>query len=1007
MLNKAEMQILDLLRIGQFEISADVTSNEIHGDFIAALLLGRPALLRADQVIALETVALGQGVRLRGFVIKGGIDLRNSHGVEGAVPSLELFDCVVQGQMCLDGGCFRKLRLRNTRFSKLSCREATIETGLLVEGASASDESGACFIDLHGATIRGDCGFARSRLKLPDLEAEEDDGRRPARYALNLSAAHVNGHLMLEPGFEADGGVDIGDAAIEMNIWARGGQFIARNHYGFRCQSTSVHGAFVARAFEEVGEELIQTRVTGGMWLFGAKITGGLYLQGISITPDKTGSSLSLGSASIGGDLDLGAYLADAAGPIRTDLRGDLSMLQVKIGGQVRFSGASIHSEQDAYAIVADDCTIGRGLHFGATEFGRLSDAEEAELGPALYFEAAGPISFQRLSLVGDLILSWAKINGSADFDASKIGGKFVAGRMSIKGATYCLALQQTLIEGDCMIWALLCADEGDIVGPVALGGSRIGGDLVIAGNFKTGDFSNQCVNAGGVQVSGNAAVSGRSNGIVDLQKLACESLSLGLEYIPDYELFARLADLSHASRKFVNEVNRQAGVKGDLLSVFGAGLAPALALGAATDIAMLNLQEVQARREIKVHFMKVEDWHDDDPDPEKYEDVALEKQWRKTVRRVPFRPLVDLSGARTRTLNDLHGHGWGNRLRLRLDGFTFERMGELPGSAHTQQLALMRLTPWYLMPLTLLIGTSAALIVAFIRLLLLPFGWLGYVFSQVRSGVRAALWLDDSYVPRTRPQGLFQGVRQGEDRWKARRVWLSYQYARYRPALIEYDPAPFDQLARVFRSHAQYGDANGITAHKISIEADLVAKRLWFPVSWLFRIAQFGFWAGFRYGLSTSRALISVLVLMIIGGLGVQFANSRGLMVVDATPAATVVSADGGVGFLASPVGGATATCGEEIVPLIYAADVFVPLVDLRQEGRCQFRSSNTIAWPSVDIGSPESWEAAVAHVFAAPVVWHWLKATYAALGWVVMSLVILTISGTLRRQSEGQSAP
>jgi len=66
---------------------------------------------------------------------------------------------------------------------------------------------------------------------------------------------------------------------------------------------------------------------------------------------------------------------------------------------------------------------------------------------------------------------------------------------------------------------------------------------------------------------------------------------------------------------------------------------------------------------------------------------------------------------------------------------------------------------------------------------------------------------------------------------------------------------------------------------------------------------------------------------------------------------------------------------CGDKIEPFLYALDIFLPLVDLHQEERCAF-------------------------VAEAP-LWRWGKAAYAILGWVVVSLTLLTISMALRNRS------
>jgi hypothetical protein len=74
---------------------------------------------------------------------------------------------------------------------------------------------------------------------------------------------------------------------------------------------------------------------------------------------------------------------------------------------------------------------------------------------------------------------------------------------------------------------------------------------------------------------------------------------------------------------------------------------------------------------------------------------------------------------------------------------------------------------------------------------------------------------------------------------------------------------------------------------------------------------------------------------------------------------------------------------CGTAIEPALYALDVFVPLLDLRQEARCAVSSK------------PE----------AAP--WRWAMSIYAILGWILTSVLILTLSGIRYAKREGASGP
>jgi len=62
----------------------------------------------------------------------------------------------------------------------------------------------------------------------------------------------------------------------------------------------------------------------------------------------------------------------------------------------------------------------------------------------------------------------------------------------------------------------------------------------------------------------------------------------------------------------------------------------------------------------------------------------------------------------------------------------------------------------------------------------------------------------------------------------------------------------------------------------------------------------------------------------------------------------------------------------------LLYATDVFIPLIDLRQESRCSPSTEARASWLRYG------------------------KALYAVLGWVVTSMTILCVTGVLRRRSE-----
>jgi hypothetical protein len=72
---------------------------------------------------------------------------------------------------------------------------------------------------------------------------------------------------------------------------------------------------------------------------------------------------------------------------------------------------------------------------------------------------------------------------------------------------------------------------------------------------------------------------------------------------------------------------------------------------------------------------------------------------------------------------------------------------------------------------------------------------------------------------------------------------------------------------------------------------------------------------------------------------------------------------------------------CGDDIRSLIYAADVFIPLIDLREEAKC-------------DVGAAHGYAGSASEI----TVYRFAKAAYAVLGWIVTTLCVLTFSGVLR---------
>jgi hypothetical protein len=206
--------------------------------------------------------------------------------------------------------------------------------------------------------------------------------------------------------------------------------------------------------------------------------------------------------------------------------------------------------------------------------------------------------------------------------------------------------------------------------------------------------------------------------------------------------------------------------------------------------------------------------------------------------------------------------------------------------------------------------------------------------------------------------------------------------------------------------------DAKRLQSHLFTLERRFRTWWLWQP------FALFYAW-GFDYGLSPMRAALTVLLFIAAGWWGTHYLNTHGMLVTEtlATAAVAVVddAADGRRGKAVPGIAvgerGQTVAyyeCGDAISELVYAVDVFIPLIDLRQEERCDvIVGSDFTAAPGTSIVPPGegSLQALAAAVLRSPNAWAVTKAGYTIAGWIVTSLAILTFTGVLGRTAMEKS--
>jgi hypothetical protein len=396
-----------------------------------------------------------------------------------------------------------------------------------------------------------------------------------------------------------------------------------------------------------------------------------------------------------------------------------------------------------------------------------------------------------------------------------------------------------------------------------------------------------------------------------------------------------------------------------------------------------------------------------DDPIPEKHPTKLWYLTEKVRYRYSRFDPTIELTGANVGILDDTNGRGLVGRFHLMLDGFEYHRL-KIANDFNI----------WFTL-------------FSLLRGLLIVFGFL-YLAYLFKNGMQHFVQRFLGYIlsPELREYsgqytvailiilGVVTGLlvislavselRASLPQWRARRRWLNRQYPHRLISLNEdsYDPSPYEHLTRVLRSQGLFVDARRIASRRLSLERRLRTPAAYRLVLWLY-------WLCFDYGLSSWRALLTFLICITLGAYAVGIADYgysahnaqipylpravsqqflsmlpqiNRVLVIQANPVnSTVEETPDKRGHMLvfdkashnDAVEGELA-CGNLIEPLLYATDVFIPALDLQQETRCMISTKDSAK------------------------MWRIARVLYSLLGWIVVSLTILTISGILRRQAE-----
>ncbi len=988
-----------------------------------------------------------RGVWLRGAFIEGVLDLRDCVGVGGVpLPPLVLQQCVILGdssaapdQPVIDGRHVRlsRLSLSGSQIGRIDLADATLGGDLNIKNVSPIDDSRPCQVSARQCRIEGSVVASGAKLRIPHAQripvVNLDD------YALHLGGAHIAGSLELFPDFSADGGVSIRGAHVCGNIWAEGAVFSSTANIAFFAQSLRCDGVVALRAFRGDDQRPARPCLAQGDVDFSFSFTGSLDFGGIRIespvapnpqgAPAPTKGNLNLSLARVQGAVYLGDIMGRA--------NNESVLIGTRMGGGIFAMGACI---ADNLQMEFDKTSAGHTPQLHAANIrveGNLliSDAsgtidiELAHIGGALKVEARDleVLNAKDAEVRGSVTLSgrirqWEK-NDALCFDGGNYRGEFNVEELSFRQiggqADTSLSLEDARIERDLKIKKLeverfLPWADGPPTDPIparACTPSFYPGWLFVEALSPLGSGEQGIVTFLWRDLEEAVLLTGEAAKIFEVNERA---LSLTDESVLDYLRFFSAnvrgddgaflivespgalewgSEYDELSEKIKPAVSHRAssGWLCKAIVYYGGHLFEAdfrvdrHGAVAMTEDALLgkvkHRQEFQFAPSVRIvskagteaataaaacsfwigllmPSAPVNELSLVHPDKE----LAGALAGRSETASKRARTFVSLRGLRVAAINHDLESSWGDGVMLRLEGFQYDRV-EHPD-----------------VPKVLQDFKESIPLVEKIRNWNLKIdAW----FAALPSSI-SQLW-------RQYLRARYFGRRLSKE---ARRHvdWLARQYQHEIPQTVrEFEPQPYDQLARVLRNHGHLNVAKEITFVKLTFERRLT------HTPW----SQFPLWIMercFSHGLFAWRGIVVFVALWMLGTVTFDYLNygqvripwgsnqeepvpiGEPVLVVDALSVSTMLSK--GVPKMALPSTGPQAApearCGHEIEPLWYALDVLVPLIDLRQEERCTI-SSREDAWP-----------------------WRWFKAIYAVIGAIATSLVLLTVSGVLRGRAE-----
>jgi len=206
-----------------------------------------------------------------------------------------------------------------------------------------------------------------------------------------------------------------------------------------------------------------------------------------------------------------------------------------------------------------------------------------------------------------------------------------------------------------------------------------------------------------------------------------------------------------------------------------------------------------------------------------------------------------------------------------------------------------------------------------------------------------------------------------GGDQAARRLRWLRLQYPTGMPTATTFRPQPFEALAQVLRRHGRSEEADTIAVEKIRMRLSAKVDDRWSRLvpSLLMLVSQ--------HGHSSARAVASFLLFIALGTMlygSALWGFGQPFVPTEADPTPTDYTA---------PLGLLSTRHAEGCPPLVipfFALDQAFPIIDIGQASTCRFDPRGRTRW-----------------------IWLALHSLYMLLGAALSAVVVLTLSGLLRR--------